>query len=88
MRPGTPLARSAVTEDDASAGQVIRSELHHHAVLREDPDVVLTHLARNMGEDLVTVDQLNAERSVRQSLDDRALHLDDTVLLRHILRIP
>ena len=82
------LMRSAVTEDDAAAGQVIWAELHHHAVLREDPDVVLTHLARNVSEDLVTVGELYAEHSVRQSLHDHALDLDDTVLLRHVLRIP
>ena len=39
------VKRSAVTEDNAASGQVIRAELHHDAVLREDPDVVLAHLA-------------------------------------------
>jgi len=80
--------RSAVAEDDAASGQVIRTELHHYTVLREDPDVVLTHLARNVSEDLVAVGELHAEHSVRQSLHDHTLDLDDTVLLRHVLRIP
>ena len=34
-----------VAVDDAAARQVIRAQLHHHTVLGEDPDVVLTHLA-------------------------------------------
>ena len=34
-----------VAVDDAAARQVVRRELHHHAVLGEDPDVVLAHLA-------------------------------------------
>ena len=34
-----------VAVDDAAAGQVIWTELHHYAVLREDPDVVLAHLS-------------------------------------------
>ena len=82
------VERSAVTEDDATTGQVIRTELHHYAVLREDPDVVLTHLARNVSENLVTVGELHAEHCVRQGLHDHALDLDDAVLLRHVLRIP
>src|SRR5262245_21495771 len=41
-----------VPVDDATTGQVVRRELHHDPVLREDPDVVLTHLAADVGEDL------------------------------------
>jgi hypothetical protein len=33
-----------VAVDDAPAGQVIWAQLHHYAVLWEDPDVVLAHL--------------------------------------------
>ena len=43
--------------------------------------------ADSSGEDHVTVRQLHAEHRVRQSLDDRALNLDDAVLLGHVLRI-
>src|SRR5690606_15310897 len=75
-----------VAVDDPAAGQVVRAQLDHHPVLREDPDVVLTHLARDVSENLVPVAQLDAEHRVRQSLDHGALDLDDTVLLRHVLR--
>src|SRR5690606_28572865 len=68
-----------------TAGQVVRAQLDHDPVLGEDPDVVLTHLARAVCENLVTVRQLDPEHCVRESLDDRALDLDDTVLLGHIL---
>src|ERR671913_1607902 len=77
----------AVAEDDAATGQVIWAELHHHAVLGEDPDVVLAHLARDVREDLVTVRELDPKHRVRESLDDRALDLDDAVLLGHTLSI-
>ena len=40
-----PDGASAVAEDDAAPVEVIRRELHHHAVLGKDPDVVLAHLA-------------------------------------------
>ena len=76
---------SAVAEDDAAAGQVIGAELNNDTVLREDPDVVLAHLARDVCEHLVTVGQLNPEHRVRERLHDRALDLDDTVLLGHVL---
>src|SRR5690606_6649366 len=81
-RPG-----SAVTEDDASAGQVVRAELHHDPVLREDPDVVLTHLARDVSQHNVTVGQLDSEHRVREGLHNGALDLNDAFLLRHVLHI-
>src|SRR6478672_1024738 len=83
---GVERSCSAVTENDPATVEVVRRELHHHAVLREDPDVVLAHLARDVSEHLVPVRQLDPEHRVRESLDDRALDLDDTVLLGHILR--
>ena len=76
---------SAVAEDDPTTGQVVGAELNDYSVLGEDPDVVLAHLARDVCENLVTVGQLDPEHCVRESLDDRALDLDDTVLLGHIL---
>src|ERR671921_3488 len=61
-------ARSLVAVDDPASGEVVRRELHHHAVLGEDPDVVLTHLAADVGEHLVPVAQLHAEHRIRQGL--------------------
>src|SRR3954471_20387886 len=75
-----------VAVDDAAARQVVGRELHDHAVLGEDADVVLPHLAADVGQDLVTVLQLHAEHRVGERLDDPALDLDGPVLLRHVLR--
>src|SRR3954464_7795697 len=50
-----------VPVDDASTSQVVGGQLHHHAVLGEDPDVVLAHLAADVGENLVSVGQLDPE---------------------------
>ena len=72
-----------VAVDDAAEGQVVRAELHHYAVLRKDPDVVLTHLSRDVSKDEVTVCQFHTERRIRQRLNHSALNLDDTVLLGH-----
>src|SRR4051794_14767439 len=67
------VARSFVSVDDPASGEVVGRQLHHHAVLGKDPDVVLTHLAADVGQDLVTVAQLDPEHCVRKSLDDGAL---------------
>ena len=76
-----------VAVDDTATGQIVGGQLHDHAVSREDTDVVLTHFARNMGENLVSVGQLNAKHRVGKSLDYLALDLDDAVFLGHSLTI-
>src|SRR3954453_1052276 len=74
-----------VPVDDAAASQVVRRELHHDPVLGEDPDVVLAHLAADVGENLVPVAQLDAEHGIRQGLHNGALDLDHAFFLRHVL---
>ena len=49
---------------DAAPGQVVWRKLHDDAVLGQDADVVLPHLAADMGEYLVSVLQLNAEHRI------------------------
>jgi hypothetical protein len=44
-----------VAIDDAATGEVVWAQLYNDLVLREDSDVVLAHLARNVGKDLVSV---------------------------------
>src|SRR5690625_131850 len=78
---------SLVPIDDAAPSEVIWAELHHDPVLRQDSDVVLAHLARDVGEDLVLVGQLHTEGRVREGLDHDALDLDDSGLLSHVLRV-
>src|SRR5919199_6487411 len=72
-----------VPVDDATAGQVVGRELHDHAVLGQDADVVLAHLAADVGEHPVPVLQLDPEHRIGQWLDDTTLDLDGPVLLRH-----
>src|SRR5699024_5626342 len=50
-----------VPVDDPTARQVVGRELHDDAVLRQDADVVLTHLARDVSENLVAVGQFDPE---------------------------
>src|SRR3954467_4349973 len=76
-----------VPVDDAAAGQVVRRELNHDPVLGQDADVVLAHLAADVGENAVPVGELDAEHGVRQRLDDPALDLDGPFFLGHVLHI-
>ena len=84
--PRTPW-RSLVAVDDAPTGKVVRRELHHDPVLGQDADVVLTHLATDVCEDLVAVFQLDAEHRVGKRFDHSTLDLNGPVLLAHVLRV-
>src|SRR3954465_7344926 len=80
----TPDRRgSLVAVDDATAREVVGRQLHDHAVLGQDADVVLPHLAADVGEHPVPVLQLDPEPRVGQRLDDATLDLDGPVFLRH-----
>src|SRR5215212_7966728 len=80
-----------VPVNDAAPGQVVGRELHHDAVLGQNADVVLPHLAADVGENLVSVLQLNAKHRIGQGFDHATLNLDGTVFLGHycseILRV-
>ena len=67
---------------DPSLGQVVGRNLDQDLVPGEDPDEVLSHLARNVGQDAVLVGQLHPEHGVGQGLQHRALGFED-VLFRH-----
>src|ERR1700744_3763039 len=60
---------------DASFGKVIRSHLHHDLVAGQHADAVLAHLARGVGDDLMSVGQHDAKRRVGQQFADRAFKL-------------
>ena len=76
-----------VAVDDTSAFQVVRGQFHDDAVLGEDADVVLAHLATDVGENLMPVVKLDTEHRVLQGLDDATLDLD-CAFFSHTLRFP
>src|SRR4051812_46667965 len=63
---------SAAVDDD-TAGGIVRGEGHGDLVPEHHADAVLAQLASEMGQDLVTVLQLDLEIACRQDLDDAAL---------------
>ena len=76
-----------VAVNDPAAGQIVWAQLNDHAVLWENSDVVLTHLARDVGKNFVAVGQLNAKHCVGKSFDYCALDFDDTVFFGHSLTV-
>src|SRR5947209_17856252 len=54
----TRSVRSLVAVDDAPASQVVRRQLDDDPVLGQDADVVLPHLAADMGQNLVAIGDL------------------------------
>ena len=65
--------------NDPTSGEVVGTEFNDYAILREDSNVVLTHLSADVSKNFVSVGKLDAEHGVRQRLNNRALNLDGTV---------
>ena len=65
---------------DTATGQVIGSELDLHLVSWEDPDVVHPHLSGDMGEDFVSVLELDAEHRVGKWFNHGSLNEDRVIL--------
>ena len=74
-----------VAINDAASREVVWAQFHDDLVLREDSDVVLTHLARDVSKNFVAVRQLHAEHGVGQRFDNRTFDFDDAVFLAHKL---
>src|SRR3954449_712966 len=74
----------SVSVGDASAGQVVRRQLHLHLVAGEDADVVLAHLSGDGGEDGMTTVDLHPEHRARERFGDLAFDLDLLFFVRQI----
>src|SRR6266542_3307912 len=60
----TFMALSLVPVNDPAPRQVVRRQLDENFVARQDPDEVLSHLARDVRQDLMLVFQLHFEHRV------------------------
>src|SRR5688500_10126853 len=70
-----------VTPDDPTPGEVVRSDLHLHAIARENADAVHAQLSGAVGQHLVAAVELDAEHGVREGLVNDALHHERVFLL-------
>jgi len=62
---------------DPSPRQIIGRQLHRYLVSGQDLDVILAELARYMGKNDVSVLKLDLKVSIRQSLCNYSLYLDN-----------
>ena len=78
-----------VPERYPASRQVVHRHLHLHLVAGEYPDVMLTHLARDMSRDNMAILKLNTERSIGKCLCDDAIFLNRLLLhaLYNVCRI-
>src|SRR3546814_18232549 len=90
--PYTTLFRSRLfrAEDNSGTRQVIGRELHCDLVTRQNPDVMHTHLARDVAQNYMAIFQLDAKSCVGKVLKNLTLHLYDVVFCHSLpaLAIP
>src|SRR5205823_5378254 len=72
MRRGIQRPISLEAVGDTTFGQVVRGHLDEDLVAGKHADAVLAHASCSMGDDLVLVFKLDAERGVRKQLRDDA----------------
>ena len=70
-----PFIALFVTELDATLRKVVRAHCHFYLVAGEYLDVVQTHLARDIGNNLDTILKLHTEHSIGQTLYDGSVLL-------------
>lgn len=65
-----------VTEDDPSLVQIIGRQFQGDLVTRQDLDEVLLHAASRVGDQRVTVIQVDAKTRIRQDFGNLPLHFN------------
>mgnify|MGYP003336556953 FL=1 len=54
-----------VPVNDPTSGEVIWTKFYNHTIFRQDADVVLSHLPADVGENFMSIGELNAEHRIR-----------------------
>ena len=54
-----------VPVNDPTSGEVIWTQFYNHTIFRQDADVVLSHLPADVGENFMSIGELNAEHRIR-----------------------
>ena len=61
---------------DATLGQIVRRHFNRNSVSDQNLDIVHSHFARNVGQNLNSVIQLHPKRRIRQRFRDHPVNLD------------
>ena len=54
-----------VPVNDSTSCEVIWTQFYDHTIFRQDADVVLSHLPADVGENFVSIGELDAEHRIR-----------------------
>jgi hypothetical protein len=67
-----------------AAIQVVWAQLYGHAITGQNPDKILAHPSRDMGQDLVIVLELDLEHGIGQRLKDGCHHFNRVFLRQYV----
>ena len=79
---------ASMPKSHASLCQVIWRQFDGHPVTGQDAYVMLAHLARQVGQYLVPVGDLNFERSVPHTLDHCSIYRDHVFFWNDVTSFP
>lgn len=65
---------------NSTLGQVIGRQFHLDAIARQDLNVIAADLARDMGQDIEAVIQINSKHGIGQGLSNSPLHFNEVLL--------
>lgn len=54
-----------VPVNDSTSCEVVWTQFYDHTIFRQDADVVLSHLPADVGENFVSIGELDAEHRIR-----------------------
>jgi hypothetical protein len=54
-----------VPVNDSTSSEIVWTQFHDHTIFRQDADVVLSHLPADVGENFMSIGELDAEHRIR-----------------------
>ena len=54
-----------VPVNDSTSCEIVWTQFYNHTIFRQDADVVLSHLPADVGENFVSIGELDAEHRIR-----------------------
>jgi hypothetical protein len=73
-----------VAINDPPARQVVWRHLHTDSIAQQNADVILSHFARKVSQDFVTVVQAHLKLRGGKGFDHKAFHLNLLLILNHL----
>ena len=75
-----------MAETDTPLSKVVRGQLDIDTITRDETDKIAPHATANMGDDNMTIFELDSKLGIRQRLNDFAGEFNHFLLTSHKLR--